>query len=142
MKREFLEEVNTTLKDGAYIVGYQQVDEEDGTPPDAQMRMTAVIDTIGQKRPGPDNGKTYGRLLISPQRAIELLNWGGSNSQFESGIKYSNSSGFLQPSHQGGREPEFEPSKKYSNHIEFVDYIPTHEVVTYRHLFAYGFYIV
>ena len=35
-----------------------------------------------------------------------------------------------------------ESEKKYSNHIEFVDYIPTHEVVTYRHLFAYGFYIV
>ena len=35
-----------------------------------------------------------------------------------------------------------EPEKKFSNHIEFVDYIPTHEVVTYRHLFAYGFYVV
>lgn len=35
-----------------------------------------------------------------------------------------------------------ESEKKFSNHIEFVDYIPTHEIVTYRHLFAYGFYIV
>lgn len=35
-----------------------------------------------------------------------------------------------------------EPQKNFSNHIEFVDYIPTHEVITYRHLFAYGFYIV
>jgi len=35
----------------------------------------------------------------------------------------------------------FELAKKYSNHIEFVDYIPTHEVITYRHLFAYGFYV-
>ncbi len=34
------------------------------------------------------------------------------------------------------------PVQKYSNHIEFVDYLPTHEVITYRHLFAYGFYIV
>lgn len=32
--------------------------------------------------------------------------------------------------------------QKYSNHIEFIDYIPTHEVITYRHLFAYGFYVV
>lgn len=34
-----------------------------------------------------------------------------------------------------------EPAKKYSNHIEFIDYIPTHEIITYRHLFAYGFYM-
>lgn len=32
--------------------------------------------------------------------------------------------------------------QKFSNHIKFIDYIPTHEVITYRHLFAYGFYIV
>ncbi|MGN1222791.1 MAG: hypothetical protein ACI4T1_01515 [Christensenellales bacterium] len=31
--------------------------------------------------------------------------------------------------------------QKLSNHIEFIDYIPTHEVITYRHLFAYGFYV-
>ena len=31
--------------------------------------------------------------------------------------------------------------QKYSNHIEFIDYIPTHELITYRHLFAYGFYV-
>lgn len=36
LKREFLEEVNTTLQDGAFVVGYQQVDEEDGSPPYAQ----------------------------------------------------------------------------------------------------------
>lgn len=34
------------------------------------------------------------------------------------------------------------PVQKYSNHIEFIDYIPTYEVITYRHLFAYGFYVV
>lgn len=29
--------------------------------------------------------------------------------------------------------------QKFSNHIKFIDYIPTHELITYRHLFAYGF---
>ena len=76
LKREFLEEVNTTLQDGAYIVGYQQVDEENGKPPYAQMRMTAIIEFIGAKQPDPDNGQTYDRLLTTPERAIELLNWG------------------------------------------------------------------
>lgn len=76
LKREFLEEVNTTLLDGALVVGYQQVDEEDGTPPYAQMRMTAIIDSVGPKQPDPDNGKTYDRLVTTPKRAIKLLNWG------------------------------------------------------------------
>ena len=76
LKREFLEEVNTTLQDGAFVVGYQQVDEEDGSPPYAQMRMSAIIDSIGIRQPDPDTGKTYDRLLTTPKRAIELLNWG------------------------------------------------------------------
>ena len=76
LKREFLEEVNTTLQDGALVVGYQQVDEEDGSPPYAQMRMSAIIDSIGTRQPDPDTGKIYDRLLTTPKRAIELLNWG------------------------------------------------------------------
>ena len=31
--------------------------------------------------------------------------------------------------------------QKFSNHIKYIDYIPTHELITYRHLFAYGFYV-
>ena len=31
--------------------------------------------------------------------------------------------------------------QKFSKHIKFIDYIPTHEIITYRHLFAYGFYV-
>ena len=34
-----------------------------------------------------------------------------------------------------------ETEKRLSNHIEFIDYIPIHEVITYRHLFDYGFYV-
>lgn len=32
-------------------------------------------------------------------------------------------------------------TQKFSNHIKFIDYIPTHELITYRHLFACGFYV-
>ncbi len=31
--------------------------------------------------------------------------------------------------------------QKFSNHIKFINYIPTREIITYRHLFAYGFYV-
>lgn len=75
LKREFLEEVNTTLEKDIYYLGYQEVDECDGSPAYAQIRMTAIIDNIGQKQPDPDNGKTYDRLLVGAKKAIELLDW-------------------------------------------------------------------
>lgn len=74
-RRELIEEINTTIHQPVYV-GYQLVDEEDGTPLYAQVRMAAVIDSIGPIKPDPDNGKTYGRFLTSPDRAPELLNWG------------------------------------------------------------------
>ena len=74
-RRELLEEVNTEIETPVYI-GYQLVDEEDGTPPYAQVRMAALIKRIGEKKPDPDNGETYDRYMVSPERAAELLNWG------------------------------------------------------------------
>jgi len=38
--------------------------------------MAALIDKVGEKTPDIANGKTYDRLLVSPSKAIELLNWG------------------------------------------------------------------
>jgi ADP-ribose pyrophosphatase YjhB (NUDIX family) len=75
VRRELVEEVNVTIHK-PIIVGYQRVDEEDGTPPFAQVRMAALIDEIGEIRPDPDTGRTYGRFLTSPLKAAELLNWG------------------------------------------------------------------
>ena len=75
LRREFFEEVNVTIKQ-PILLGYQEVDEENGKEPYAQVRMATLIDEIGVSRPDPDNGQTYGRLLVSPDRAIELLNWG------------------------------------------------------------------
>ena len=74
-RRELLEEVNTEIETPVYI-GYQLVDEEDGTPPYAQVRMAALIRRIGEKKPDPYNGETYDRYMVSPERAAELLNWG------------------------------------------------------------------
>ena len=78
LRREYLEEVNTTLKDPIYMLGYQTVNENNGKPLYAQIRMTAMIDQIGPKQPDPDCGEIYDRLLTTPQRAIELLNWKGT----------------------------------------------------------------
>lgn len=75
LRREFIEEVNTTLQTPIYA-GYQLVDEENGKPPYAQVRMVALIDEIGPKQPDPDNGETYDRMLVHPDKVISLLNWG------------------------------------------------------------------
>ena len=74
-RRELLEEVNTEIETPVYI-GYQQVDEEDGTPAYAQIRMAALIRKIGIRKPDPDNGRIYDRLMVSAERAAELLDWG------------------------------------------------------------------
>lgn len=76
LKREYIEEMNTTLKDPVYYLGYQLVDEENGKPPYAQIRMTAMIDNVGEKKPDPDTGLTYDRIFAEPEKAIKLLNWG------------------------------------------------------------------
>lgn len=77
LKREFLEEANTIIGNPV-MVGYQLVDEEDGTDKYAQIRMTALIESIGAPKPDPDRpGRwIYGRLLTSPNNAAKLLNWG------------------------------------------------------------------
>jgi 8-oxo-dGTP pyrophosphatase MutT (NUDIX family) len=75
LRREMLEEANVAISK-AYIVGYQLVDEEDGSEPYAQVRMTAMIENIGEQQPDQDNGRIYGRFLTTPTKAAKLLNWG------------------------------------------------------------------
>ena len=87
LRRELVEEVNVTIEK-PITVGYQEVDEENGIKPYAQFRMTAIIDNIGPRLPDPDNGETYERILTTPTRAIELLNWGEvGKQQIEAAVK-------------------------------------------------------
>lgn len=81
LRRETLEEVNTKLKDKACLVGYLLVNEGNGIPPYAQVRMTAIIDEVGEKLPDTDGGEIYDRLLTTPEKAIKLLNWGKEGEQ-------------------------------------------------------------
>ena len=88
LRREMIEELNTTLEDTVILVGYQEVNEPSGIPAYAQVRMTALIKEIGEAKPDPDNGKTYKRVLVPPHRAIELLNWSDTGkAQIESAFK-------------------------------------------------------
>ena len=75
LKREFIEEINTTLSEEVYYLGYQEI-QEDNITPFAQVRMTAMVKEIGEQKPDTDNGELYERIFVSPKYAIELLNWG------------------------------------------------------------------
>lgn len=75
LKRELLEEINTTIDTPIYL-GYQKVDLENGEKSFAQVRMVAKILKIGKRQPDPDSGITYERLLVSPKDAGKTLNWG------------------------------------------------------------------
>lgn len=75
LKRELLEEINTTIDKPIYL-GYQKVDLKNGEKPFAQVRMVAKILKIGKRQPDPDSGITYERLLIPPKDAGKTLNWG------------------------------------------------------------------
>ena len=80
LKRELLEEINTTIDKPIYL-GYQKVDLENGEKPFAQVRMVAKILKIGKRQPDPDSGITYERLLIPPKDAGKTLNWGEIGSK-------------------------------------------------------------
>ncbi len=74
LRREVIEEVNTKI-DKPIMVGYQEVVLDDGKS-FAQARMVALIKEIGEKLPDPDNGEIYERLLTTPEKAIDYINWG------------------------------------------------------------------
>jgi 8-oxo-dGTP diphosphatase len=74
LERECMEESQITLGEHLYL-GYQEV-TEDGLPPYAQLRFAAVIADYLPRRPDPDTGRTYGRLLTPLNKAPGLLNWG------------------------------------------------------------------
>lgn len=80
LKRELLEEINTTIDKPIYL-GYQKVDLENGEKTFAQVRMVAKILKIGKRQPDPDSGITYERLLIPPKDAGKTLNWGEIGSK-------------------------------------------------------------
>lgn len=91
LRREFLEEVNTELEAETCVVGYQIVNEPNGTPPYAQLRLAAKIKNIGSKQPDPDGGEIYDRILVSPKKAIQLLNWIGGKKMVKQAVKIAKS---------------------------------------------------
>jgi 8-oxo-dGTP diphosphatase len=72
--REASEENQVRVSDLVYL-GYQEV-HRPGRVPYAQVRMVGRIDAFEERRPDPDGGRTYCRLMTSLAEAPEILGWG------------------------------------------------------------------
>lgn len=76
LRREFVEEADIILGDKVCYVGYQEIEGDADKPTYAQVRYTALIERVDPITPDPATGEVYQRMLTTPAKAIELLNWG------------------------------------------------------------------
>ncbi|CUU60990.1 NUDIX domain-containing protein [Parafrankia irregularis] len=72
--REAREESQVEVVNPVYL-GFQEV-RRPGRAPYAQVRMTARISRFDARRPDPDGGQIYQRLMTSLACAPGLLGWG------------------------------------------------------------------
>lgn len=75
LRREAREEVTVDVLDPRYL-GYQRVDEHEGRPPFAQIRMIARLGDVYPAEPDPDTGTMKTRVAVPPHRAAAELAWG------------------------------------------------------------------
>ena len=74
LAREAMEESQVRIDDAVYL-GFQEV-RRPGRAPYAQVRMAARISGFEPRRPDPDGGRTYRRLLCPLAEAADVLGWG------------------------------------------------------------------
>lgn len=72
--RESFEENQVVVTDAVYL-GYQEV-HRTGRAPYAQVRMAGLIDLFEERKPDPDGGRMYRRLMTSLVEAPRVLGWG------------------------------------------------------------------
>ena len=82
--------------------------------------------------------KTYSNLTKTINEELKIESREELNIRIESKSKTKNKQIAKTKTKNKTTPPTIQ---KFSNHIKFIDYIPTHEIITYRHLFAYGFYV-
>ena len=74
LAREAMEESQVRIDDAVYL-GFQEV-RRPGRAPYAQVRMAARICGFEPRRPDPDVGRMYRRLLCPLAGAADVLGWG------------------------------------------------------------------
>lgn len=74
LAREAMEESQVRIDDSVYL-GFQEV-QRPGRAPYAQVRMAGRISGFEDRRPDPDGGRVYRRLLCPLADAADVLGWG------------------------------------------------------------------
>ncbi|MBO2447117.1 NUDIX domain-containing protein [Actinomadura barringtoniae] len=72
--REAFEENQVVVSEAVYL-GYQEV-HRPGVRPYAQVRMAGLIGSFEARRPDPDGGRIYRRLMVALSEAPDVLGWG------------------------------------------------------------------
>jgi 8-oxo-dGTP pyrophosphatase MutT (NUDIX family) len=102
LARECFEESQIRLS-AAEPIGYQRVAEDDGTTY-AQTRFVAVLTEVCPRRPDPSTGRVYGRMLVSPMDAPDLLCWGSRGiAQFAAAVAAAERRWGIEPARSGAR---------------------------------------
>ncbi|MCE3607295.1 NUDIX hydrolase [Massilia sp. P8910] len=78
LQRECLEESQVTMRAIQYL-GYVRVGDAQGDY--AQVRMVASLDMALPVGIDVATGKSYGRVMVEPEKAIALLGWGEHGRQ-------------------------------------------------------------
>lgn len=100
-----------------------------------------MVKKLATKTCGPSlNPQGFSHTLLQGANAPEFEPL-TRNGDFKSKNEKTNIANGQMGDHKVKSKEKTGAIQKYSNHIEFIDYIPAHEVITYRHLFAYGFYV-
>ena len=82
--------------------------------------------------------KTYSNLTKTMNAELKIESREELNIRIESKSKTKNKQIAKTKTKNKTNPPTIQ---NFSNHIKFIDYIPIHEIITYRHLFAYEFYV-
>ena len=113
--------------------------EEIKTEIDEAITENENIHTLINKNEN-EKEKTNSNTIMTKTANEELMTESGEelNTNIENKLKAKNKQATKIKTKNKTTPPTIQ---KFSNHIKFIDYIPTHEIITYRHLFAYGFYL-
>ncbi|MBV9023984.1 MAG: NUDIX hydrolase [Streptomycetaceae bacterium] len=84
LRREAMEEAQVTIGDDIVRLGWvydATGDVYGGIGPCARLRLAAPITAVGPAGVDPATGRTFGRLLATPDQAAALLGWGDQGYQ-------------------------------------------------------------
>ncbi len=128
-KWEFETEIDKTATTNENVCTFTSKNENETEKPSSNIITNKTTN---------EEFKTYSNLTKTANEELKIESREELNIRIESKSKTKNKQIAKTKTKNKTTPPTIQ---KFSNHIKFIDYIPTHEIITYRHLFAYGFYV-